>query len=79
MDIYGFVFDTPLRVDINVKVIAGQAAINQFHTAYFYNAMTVFGVDPRGFSIQDYLSLRHISLRSYLLSLLLRTLYIITR
>jgi hypothetical protein len=43
-------------VDVNVKVIPRQTAVNNFNTPYFDNAVAFFGVNTCGFSIENNLA-----------------------
>ncbi len=48
--------DFPIRVQINMEMIARQAPVNQFHAADFDNLMAFPGIDAGGFGIEHHLA-----------------------
>ncbi len=49
----GFPVDGPLGVDVAVKDLAGDAAINDRHCGHLDEAMAFFRLETCGFGVQD--------------------------
>jgi hypothetical protein len=52
----GAFIDLPIRVEIAMKMSAGQPPVINFHAPYLDNPMSLLRIEPGGFRIKYYLS-----------------------